>query len=593
MVGNKSTARSLVFVMLCMGLFLSSTQLHGVELRVTGGQPANDGSGTILLAQDDECTVKVVYEHQADQLEIEGLNDATAFTLGAQQRSQQHFWTPQGMNSQVTTSYNVTPLVLGEHAIGPARITTQGRTYESNVVLVKVLDAATFDRMFSGQHVGAGLSCKVVVDQPEVVVSQDSTITVVAEGGSDVLKYVLQPPSFGSLSFSPVGEARTEQRVVNGQVRTFITQQFSARADTPGNYTIGPAIAHFVLPDDQRGHDPFRALMGFGAFGGGGKKRSVRSNSVQLTVKELPVSDLPTDGIGQFSTLTLSCDKRTVELNEPFPVRLAVTGSGNFGAMPAPELRVPHNMNVFDATSSFTPQSSDQGAGTKTFEYLLQIEESGSHHIPAQSFSYYNTATEQHETLRSQALIVEVKPGRVTTAPHTLLPQAEEEEGDDDEPEEAVYFDDEVTQVRGGAHGFGVGLLILMMLVPFLYLGRRRIQQLIARVSELLGISSQEKRDIAALNRLVAEEKVTELHRFFSMVLNRHEVVSAPLDGTFAQKKARAWQWDNKREESFIAFIEGCNQAAFAPQLLSDNEKKALLSRASYWHSLIVQESKK
>lgn len=592
MVGNKSTARSLFLVMLCMGLFLSSTYLHGVELRVTGGQPANDGSGTILLAQDDECTVKVVYEQQADQLQIDGIDGNTAFTIGGQQTAQQHFWSSHGMTSQVTKSYTVTPLVLGEHTIGPARITAQGKTYESNSVRVKVIDATTFDRMFSGQHVGAGLSCKIMVEQPEVVVSQDSTITVVAEGGRDVLKYVLQPPSFGALSFSPVGEARTEQRMVNGHLRTFITQQFAARADTPGTYTIGPAIAHFVLPDEQRGHDPFRALMGFGAFGGGGKKRSVRSNSVQLTVKELPVSDLPTDGIGQFFSLTLSCDKRTVELNEPFPVRLAITGTGNFGAMPAPELCVPDNMNVFDATSSFTPQGSDQGTGTKTFEYLLQIEEPGTHHIPAQSFSYYNTTTGQHETVRSQALIVEVKPGRVTTDPHALLPQAEAEDGDD-EPGEAVYFDEEVTQVRGGAHGFGVGLLLLMMLVPFLYFGRRRLQQLIARMSELLGISSQEKRDAAELSKIVAEEHVTQLHRFFSTLLNRHESVRAPLDGTLAQKQARAWQWDDKREHSFVAFIEGCSQAAFAPQLLSDNEKKALLSRAAYWHSLIAQESKK
>lgn len=578
-----SRLHRLLTLFLCIAYSALQAQ---ITLQLRGGLQARDestGQAVMVLAQDEEVSLGVVCDDQARDIIIAGL-DGGAFTAHRGGTSSSMTVINGKTSQSFTHNYSLTPHQIGSFTLGPATATVAGKSEESNTIAVRVLAGDEFDKLAGRSGQRSQLSCQLSTDASRAVVGQKVTMKVVMQDDGAVHDRQLQAPSFGKLRVTPVGQPTTEQTVINGAPRIQITQMYEVSADAPGTYQVGPAVAHFVVPGGDGGRDPFESFFsgGIGSFFGGGKKMSVRSNSLELRVDGLPATTRRVDGVGQFESVKLVAEKQLVDLNEPFTVTFTITGDGNFDAMLVPTLQLPDQFSVYDSATSFTPEPGSTSRGTKAFEYVVQISESGVHELCPQEFCYFDTTTQQYHTLLTAPVTVQVKAAKLATTALPSISQA------DDEPpltEQEAVLEQEVEHEVPMLPWWW---LLIVVLLPLFWWLRRRLLRLGFALTEKLGITSQERREKVALARLVAVGDVEALHTFFvNLLAQQWGCQTQEIDGMLVEERSAQWGWETKKSQSFAAYIDECSQAAFAPQMLTTNRKQHLLEKATYWHELV------
>jgi hypothetical protein len=151
----------------------------------------------------------------------------------------------------------------------------------------------------------------------------------------------------------------------------------------------------------------------------------IKSEPVMLEVKALPPGAPPDFGgaVGNF-TLSAEAKPKTAQVGDPFTITATITGRGNFDRVTAPAFEDEHGWHKYPPSSDFK-QDDDIGiSGTKKFETVLSTNERKDK-IPAQLFTYFDSAKEQYVTLRADPIPVRVEGGAApgaTTAP--IAPQA-------------------------------------------------------------------------------------------------------------------------------------------------------------------------
>jgi hypothetical protein len=127
--------------------------------------------------------------------------------------------------------------------------------------------------------------------------------------------------------------------------------------------------------------------------------------------------------VGNF-TLAAEVKPKTAQVGDPFTVTATIIGRGNFDRVTAPSFEDEHGWHKYPPSSDFK-QDDDVGiSGKKTFETVLSANERKDK-IPAQLFSYFDSAKEQYVTLRAEPIPVRVEGGtapRTTPAPPSQAP---------------------------------------------------------------------------------------------------------------------------------------------------------------------------
>jgi len=582
----KKCAYKLIFLLFL--LVQSTVAEAGLRLLVKGGlqgRQEDTGGQVMVMSQGDEYILQVVRDDgDLDGVAIYGAQDSENFELTRGGTSNSMIMENGRSSSTVTNTYYLRPLTTGAFKLGPAALEDENkRQLVSNVVEVRVVEPAAYDQ-FAGKRGAArqALACSVDVDSHEVYVGQPVVLTVSLEDNGQVLERGLQPPAFGQMQAQQQGNATSSQKVVNGQVKIITKQEYLVSADVPGTYTIGPATGIFVVPENDS-HDPFAGGLWGGFFGPSGKKRSVRSNSTIITVKPLPLSKVPVDGVGQFTAVAMRSDKQIVELNEPFTVTFSVIGRGNFDAITAPKLQVPEVMEVYPSTSSFTPDLIAGQKGVKSFEYIVQIGEQGAHEVPAQQFTYFDTQSGEYVTLETDPLTLQVKKAKITAAAQPTAPIQEEV---------AVKKHDGLKLYDGALlPTIPWWWVFYFALLIFLFLVRDFLVETFWRGVEMLGITSDKKRQRAKLLGMINEQQVGQIHALFIKILARAwQCDTQQVDAEYVKSRTAEWGWDSERSEGFAVFIDRCSQAAFAENTMKEAVKTELLDKTLYWYEMVVAQ---
>lgn len=134
---------------------------------------------------------------------------------------------------------------------------------------------------------------------------------------------------------------------------------------------------------------------------------SIRSNRIKTTVLELPQTNQPVDGIGNFFKLTGQVlGNGLFMLHEPIIYSLTIEGDSCLSAK-APKLKMPRGVKYYFSKEEVV-NSNKQKSDKKIFEYILQSEFAGKIVLPKQQFYFFNTTNREYETLFSEELQIEV-----------------------------------------------------------------------------------------------------------------------------------------------------------------------------------------
>ena len=184
-----------------------------------------------------------------------------------------------------------------------------------------------------------------------------------------------------------------------------------------GTLTIDPLDISCIAQirrqrERQRTNDPFEDffsdVMGSGYTN---VKKEIKSQPIDIEVKQLPSSEKPTSfrgAVGQF-TFTSTIDKTDMKSNDAFTVTYTVSGKGNIELLEMPKPVFPPDFEVCDPKITTTTKNNSYGiSGTKKAEYVVIPRVSGNFKLSQTVFSYFDPVKGRYVTLPSEEYEINV-----------------------------------------------------------------------------------------------------------------------------------------------------------------------------------------
>ena len=177
------------------------------------------------------------------------------------------------------------------------------------------------------------------------------------------------------------------------------------------------------LFNDSFFRDPF---FGFGRE----EAISVTSDKIPIDVRSLPMKGRPASFRGAIGTLVTQAttDATRVTVGDPVRITFTVSGQGNFGVIPAPEIPSRDNLTVGPPAFSFEGDENLKYEGAQRFEYIVTPLRPGRLEIPAIPFAYFDPATKNYIESHGEPHALRVDPGESWVDPTPAEPVASVQE---------------------------------------------------------------------------------------------------------------------------------------------------------------------
>ncbi len=157
---------------------------------------------------------------------------------------------------------------------------------------------------------------------------------------------------------------------------------------------------------------------------------SVVTKKHSLEVRPLPMGARPPSfrgAIGSFETQTKT-DASRVTVGDPVRITFSVSGKGNFGAMPAPEIPSTDTLKIGPPAFSFEGNENLKYEGVQRFEYIVTPLRPALLEIPAVPFSYFDPVSQSYAVASTESRSLRVDPGETWVDPSPTEPVAISEE---------------------------------------------------------------------------------------------------------------------------------------------------------------------
>lgn len=155
---------------------------------------------------------------------------------------------------------------------------------------------------------------------------------------------------------------------------------------------------------------------------------TLASKPVTITVKPLPVANVPPGFNGAVGKFTIKTDSITgpFAAGDAITLQVEIRGEGNFTVINPPALTLPPGMESYEP---IVKENVDKTiyplSGTKTFDYTFIAKNTGLYNIPAVTFSYFDPTEELYKTARTDSFTIRVTPALTKKNPENKVAYAE------------------------------------------------------------------------------------------------------------------------------------------------------------------------
>lgn len=348
--------------------------------------------------------------------------------------------------------------------------------------------------------------------------------------------------------------------------RYVIFPQMDGELKVKGNrYTV-------TVESRQNYIDPFFGPMSYGQP----VQLSVQPND--LTVKVLP---LPTPkpanfsgGVGKFTIKSILKGNKFYT-NQAAPIEYIVSGSGNIKYVTMPDLSLifPKELEIY--TPNPTVNAAVNGgtvSGNVVFDYSFMPQREGNFSIPAVDFVYFNPNTGRYETATAKGYNITVLRGSGSSKSQT---------------KEKAVFNSRLMEVNmdklskkqhffAGTFGYWLFYILPVVALVVFYFWRRAY---IKANADIISVKSRKANKMAVrrLRKASACMKRNDSQKFYDEILkalwgyaaDKLKIPGSELTRDNIQEKLAARGVSEKASEDFIAIIDDCEFAKYAPTEMS------------------------
>jgi hypothetical protein len=382
----------------------------------------------------------------SDSPEQPDLSHLDGFEISFQGGTQNSSSSIQIINGQVTKdirqgylfSYQATALREGNLIIPPLTVRSGGRSTTTRPVSIKAIKPVETD----------DFKLKLGLSQSSCYVGEPVILTVTWYLGSEVQNAVfslplmkqkdwfyIEDPKVNTNSGKkyyrvPLGDeeviAEAGQGALAGQMFTTLTFQKILIPKKSGIVSIEPGTVSFQALVGYRrqnpfGNDFFSNFFNNDSFGitqrGVYKQRVIPSDSLKLTIRDLPENGRPADFsglVGRFQ-IEATAEPTSVNVGDPITLTIAVSGPEYLDPVDLPPLSgQPGFENDFKIPAERA--SAEISGDKKIFTQTIRPKHPDITRIPPIVLSYFDTHSKTYQTAETQAIPITVSPTRVVTA---------------------------------------------------------------------------------------------------------------------------------------------------------------------------------
>jgi hypothetical protein len=370
-----------------------------------------------------------------------------SFEISFQGGSQNSSSSIQIINGQVTKdirrgyvfSYQATPLREGNLIIPPITIRAGSETTSTRPVSIKAMKPVETDDF----KLNLGLS------KSTCYVGEPVTLTVIWYMGSEVQSpafslplikqkdwFFIEDPKVNTNSGDkyyriPLGDEEVIARAGQGELdgrefatltfqKVLIPKQSGVVAFDPGTVSF-QALVGYRRMQNPFGNDLFSNFFNNDSFGisqrGVYKQRVIPSNSLKLTIRNLPEQGRPSDFSGLVGEYQIEAKAEPTSVNVGDPITLTIEISG-------PEYLQPVDMPPLSNQPGFEKDfkipseraSGELSGNKKVFTQTIRPMRADITKIPPITLSYFDTRIETYKTVETHAIPLTVTATRIVTA---------------------------------------------------------------------------------------------------------------------------------------------------------------------------------
>ncbi len=220
-----------------------------------------------------------------------------------------------------------------------------------------------------------------------------------------------QNPSLGLPSFSgflkeDLPPPKRYSKVVDGRNYSVTEIKSVIFPVKKGVYKFTPAQLQIVESDFPGFNNDF-----FSGFFGGGRRKTLETESLRLEVRSLPQKDKPVNyrgAVGKFS-ISAETDKKTLRAGEAVNLTVKVEGEGNISSLTEPDFPPLSNFKRYDIISSQQISKSNyKMTGSKTFQLVLVPRVAGEQIIPPLKYAYFNPSSGKYAEIKTKEIRLKV-----------------------------------------------------------------------------------------------------------------------------------------------------------------------------------------
>ena len=348
--------------------------------------------------------------------------------------------------------------------------------------------------------------------------------------------------------------------------------QKAGRLEIPA-VTFDAVVAQRVAVSD----DPFEAFFNGGGYVEVNKK--IVAPKVVINVEPLPSK--PEGYSGGVGTFTMKSDISTTELkaNEAVTIKLTISGTGNMKLVSAPEVKFPHDLEIYDPKIDDNYQLTADGlSGTKTIEYLAIPRHAGNFTIPPIEFKYFDIKSETYKTLKTDAYTLKVNKGDGSSANQQVIADFTNKESVKVLGTDILFIKTgDSALMQKGKYFFGTTAYYLWYIIPFvlfivfvvIYRKQAVENANVARVKTKKANKVATKR-MKLAGKLLSENKVNEfydevLKALWGYISDKLNIPVSKLSRDNIEAELAGHGVSEELIKEFIGALSECEFARYAP----------------------------
>lgn len=340
------------------------------------------------------------------------------------------------MSSQRTLTYTLRAMRQGDHVIPSPEVKVRGKVIKGNPVTIQVTapgaanpsgtrsqpstpsqGTALPPEPESSSGDNADIFLQVNVQPRDAVFQQPIVVTWTLYFQPSVRTYdvrrLASTEGFWSEDWAVPNPPDVVQRTVGGETyNAAVLHRLILFPTKTGKLTIGP-MEIVLQVEGKRSRGLFDDFFNDPFFSGGMQERDISSKPVTINVKPLPDNGRPEhfDNLVGDWKISAKLDQDTVRVNDSVLLTVTVSGDGNVGFVPTPEVSVPADIERYEPELE-TTKTPEGGTlrGEKKFKYLLIPRRAGEQEIPKISLNYYDPKAKKYVTRSTKPLSLHVMP---------------------------------------------------------------------------------------------------------------------------------------------------------------------------------------